>query len=661
MKRITKTMGWLVVAAALTMASAACSGSEDGMTAEPTPTPAGNTDAGNSDAQKKYTMTVTASKGGDAQTRALSYDSGTKGLSATWKAGEKVKVYTLNLNNYTFGDLLGELTALSDGASTTLSGEIDEPSAGTFLALVFPRYPVTYTGQKGTLDDIAANFDYATAYISNYTVTEGGTITYEEPVTFENQQAIVRFTLRDKDDNAIQATSLTISGLDAHLIQSLEGSTPTYGELTINPETPASEIWAALAIHYPSMSNPTMHISMTATTEDGETYTFSKEGVKFNPGEFYSITVKMERQPTHDLSKAKADVTLRDGDTATGTMTGHQLLIEDGATVTLSDASVTAPAGSGYGAICCLGDATIILADGTTNTAQSGDGNDYAAVSVPEGKTLTIRGGSAGTGKLVANAIVSGGTGGNARAGIGGKISASANGGNLIIEGGVIEATGSRDGAGIGSASDARFGEIEIKGGTVSAQGGEYGAGIGSGYHNSCGNISISGGNVTAQGGEYGAGIGSGNYSSCRNITISGGEVTATGGDRGAGIGSGYNQSSCDDITITGGRVSATGSMGGAGIGSGHYQSSCGEIRITGGADYIFAYKGSEVARCIGKGDGGSCGVVRIDDEVIEDYMFEEGSEEYFPTFTHFDLILDDGEDFKTSWTWTLQKKNNSN
>ena len=629
MKRITKTMGWLVVAAALTMASAACSGSEDGMTAEPTPTPAGNTDAGNSDAQKKYTMTVTASKGGNALTRALSYDSGTKGLSATWKAGEKVKVYTLNLNNYTFnytfGDLLGELTALSDGASTTLSGEITAPSAGTVLALAFPRYPVTYTGQKGTLEDIAANFDYALAYISNYTVTEGGTITYENPVTFENQQAIVRFTLRDKDDNAIEATSLTISDLDDHLMQSLEGSTPTYGELTINPDAPASEIWAALAIINPSMSNPTMHISMTATTEDGETYTFSKEGVEFKPGKFYSITVKMERQPTHDLSKAKADVTLRDGDTATGTMTGHQLLIEDGATVTLSGASVTAPAGKNYSAIRCLGTATIILADETTNTAQSGDGNLYAAVSVPEDNTLTIKGGSAGTGKLVANAIVSGGTGTNNSAGIGGKT--GSNGGNLIIEGGVVTATGSVGGAGIGAAHDALFGVITIKGGTVSAQGGEYGAGIGSGYHNSCGNISISGGNVTAQGGDRGAGIGSGwNNSSCGNISISGGNVTAQGGDRGAGIGSGY-------------------------------QSSCGEITITDGADYIQATKGNDVARCIGKGSNSKCGTVRIDDNPIPDDLFVEEPGEEFPTFTHFSIAFDEYCDYKTSTTWTLTKK----
>ena len=144
MKTITKnTAGWLVMAAARTrqaltlaaaaavmgMATASCS-SGDGLAEESKQKPAENTDA-----VKTYTMTVTASKGNDATTRALSYDSGTKTLNATWKAGEEVGVYALNWELFEqSGEMalnvhLGTLTAQSDGVSTTLDGTITAPPA----------------------------------------------------------------------------------------------------------------------------------------------------------------------------------------------------------------------------------------------------------------------------------------------------------------------------------------------------------------------------------------------------------------------------------------------------------------------------------------------------------------------------------------------------
>ena len=151
----------------------------------------------------------------------------------------------------------------------------------------------------------------------------------------------------------------------------------------------------------------------------------------------------------------------------------------------------------------CLGDATIILKDGTTNTVNENDAGYPGIQAGGADKTLTIT----GTGSL----------------------SASSDG----------------TGAGIGSVRFQTCGNIVISGGTITAVGGQYrGAGIGSGYNGVCGTITISGGTITATGGRDGAGIGSGNEGNCGNITITSGvtSVTATKGSNAPNsIGAGLN------------------------------------------------------------------------------------------------------------------------
>ena len=55
-----------------------------------------------------------------------------------------------------------------------------------------------------------------------------------------------------------------------------------------------------------------------------------------------------------------------------------------------------------WAGITCVGDATIILKDGTTNTVK-GFNSDYSGIFVPKDKTLTIKGETEGTGKLIAS------------------------------------------------------------------------------------------------------------------------------------------------------------------------------------------------------------------------------------------------------------------
>ncbi len=324
------------------------------------------------------------------------------------------------------------------------------------------------------------------------------------------------------------------------------------------------------------------------------------------------------------LTEETEAITLADGDVLTGTGGANtHVSIADGASVTLSGvtiAATTCDEDHKWAGLTCLGNATITLADGTTNTIKGGY-DEYPGIYVAEGYTLTIEG---NTGILVASSGVDEYDRPFA-AGIGGGRFIDC--GNITINGGVINAKGGYWAAAIGGGSQSSYGSITINGGTITATGGEYGAGIGCGEegrvqydYESDGypiisNITITGGTIVATGGgesyNGGAGIGvGGTNGECGNITISGGNIKAIGAIGGAGIGCGYceyGHSVCGNITISGGTIEAIGGEGAAGIGSGeageHANSSnsivCGNITISGGT---IEAVGGERAAGIGSG-----------------------------------------------------------
>ena len=159
------------------------------------------------------------------------------------------------------------------------------------------------------------------------------------------------------------------------------------------------------------------------------------------------------------LTSESGDVELHDGVTITGTGGANtRVTIADGATVTLNGVNITAISDDNshqWAGVTCLGDAVIVLDEGTTNDVKAGYRSP--GIFVPEGKTLTIQGN-----------------------------------GTVNAYGGVL-------GAGIGSCVLVSCGNITISGGTVNAYGGETATGIGTGYaDSSCGDITISGGTVNA-------------------------------------------------------------------------------------------------------------------------------------------------------------------
>ena len=226
---------------------------------------------------------------------------------------------------------------------------------------------------------------------------------------------------------------------------------------------------------------------------------------------------------TVDLSTLTADYEAQDHDKLINTLSKKvKISIADGATVMLDGAVINGANNDSYSwaGLNCLGNATIVLKDGSENTVK-GFYENYPGIHVPAGSKLTIQGGTEGTGKLTASPF----------------------------DGGTVDSYG----AGIGGGYDIPSGDISIEGGTVTATGGMYAAGIGGGDA-TCGNISITGGTVTAMGGSQGAGIGSGSGASCGNITIANTvtKVTATKGSDGANsIGAGFG-GTCGTVTIGG-------------------------------------------------------------------------------------------------------------
>ena len=234
--------------------------------------------------------------------------------------------------------------------------------------------------------------------------------------------------------------------------------------------------------------------------------------------------------------------------TITGNSTTNVILVNGvEATITISNLDIQIPidnnaetANNWIPAIRLVNNAKLNLILEGKNTLKGGD--MCAAIDVPEGCTLTIR----GEGSLKAT----GGVG----AGIGASSMRKGSLGRIEINGGNIEAYGSGMAAGIGGSVEGGIGTIVINGGTVYAKGGHGsypkdinhvygGAGIGGGAYGCVDLIEINGGNVTAYGGYV------------TNAGRHPGAAIGTGGGGAKPIGEdGYKYG---DIKINGGTVSA--------------------------------------------------------------------------------------------------------
>ena len=248
---------------------------------------------------KTYHMSIQASKGADNKANApkkiLGLDGNT--LNATWAAGETVKVYKVDDSYYppTY-TLLGTLTAQSAGANTTLSGDLmGTIDAGDYLEFVYNGYPTDYNNQNGTLEYISAHCDLAKASANVDAIDGDGYITLVGGTAdFASQQAVVKFTIKDKDNNDLPVTSITFSDQNGWLFNCYDptnGSLDPRGSITVTPASATNVIYVAFYNREGIGGYESRSFSISAVS-GGNPYEYSKT-VTFDAGKYYTVTMKM--------------------------------------------------------------------------------------------------------------------------------------------------------------------------------------------------------------------------------------------------------------------------------------------------------------------------------------------------------------------------------
>jgi len=226
------------------------------------------------EAPKTYTMTVKATK--EVGTRLLELGGqGGKFLFAKWVEDDVVRVYEND-------SYLGTLTAsdvTDDGASCTLSGNLDDAPTGNSVTLEYQSE--NFADQDGTLAFISNNCDYATATVN---VTVNGNTISASDVQFENHQVVIKFTLQDKgNSNApISPSALIISD-----------GTGTVSLTNIPDDTYDANGAGVLFVAFPATGEAET-ITLTARVGD-DIYYLTRSNVTFSNGHYYAITAKMTK------------------------------------------------------------------------------------------------------------------------------------------------------------------------------------------------------------------------------------------------------------------------------------------------------------------------------------------------------------------------------
>lgn len=247
---------------------------------------------------KTYYLTVDGTKGvneaaSPAYRRALTLSGST--LNASWATSEHVYVQGTLVSNSSKFWFEGSIQPQTEGTNTRLNGAISLPTGWIItvddaigiphrLNLQFPRSgDLDYTGQKGTLADIAANYDYARAEDVRFDI-KNDHIEGVSSASFVNQQAIVKFTLKDNTGAILlNPRALTIAyGSETISLTDIPDATYTTNGNSV------------LYVAIPGFSG--QNVTLTATCSSG-TYTYTSSSAKtFINGKYYEISVKMTKQ-----------------------------------------------------------------------------------------------------------------------------------------------------------------------------------------------------------------------------------------------------------------------------------------------------------------------------------------------------------------------------
>lgn len=197
--RIEKLKSFSLAALLMAGAAFAACSSDDNITEEQPVSPTG---------EQVYKLTIKASNGGDATTRALKLET-SGALTAYWEVDD---VLTVTKGTTALTSTL-KCTAVNGDEATfegTITGEVSANDALT-LHYHMPTGFSVYAAQTGTLASAAAR-DYATATVTVKSVDSDNNITIKETkVNFTTQTAVLKLTLQDGFLSTIDPSSLTLS------------------------------------------------------------------------------------------------------------------------------------------------------------------------------------------------------------------------------------------------------------------------------------------------------------------------------------------------------------------------------------------------------------------------------------------------------------------
>lgn len=475
-----------------------------------------------------YTVTVN-----DGATTRATVDDDNKTLK--FAAGDKLYITGTNIKGVL------DIQTGATTASATFSGDLAYSGSGSpasNLALKATLVSAQQTvGTQVSVDDAGAvTVNYpTTAYctsvndaVQKYSNLTGTSTYGAKSFTLAQQTAFLNFEITFYDGTAT-ATSLSAK---------VNNNNSDICTANVTPTTESEIVVAKFVL---PVAKGTTLSSATVTMGDKDAISFGAS--QELDGKVYNV--KKTQPFTTDLSTLTASsYTVHDGETLTGTLANNvEISIAAGATVTLKDVDINGNESMSAfrSGITCLGDANLILSG--TNVVKGFREHCPGIEPAGAGTTLTI----SGTGSLTCCAK-NDNSNHTFAPGIGGRYLGPVCG-NIVINGGTINASCSHYSAAIGSGSESTCGDITINGGTINATGGNFAAGIGCGYGlqghapnppedegldarpASCGTITITGGTVVATGGFKAPAIGAGAIGNCSGIIISGGNVTANKGD----------------------------------------------------------------------------------------------------------------------------------
>ena len=275
--------------------------------------------------EKTYTLTINASKGTNASTRALKLET-SGALTAYWENGDQLSV----LNFTKMADLTGSLTAKNaNGGKATFSGTLTGTIEVNDVLHLFYHQPTgigDFLAQTGTLESAAAR-DEAVAIVTVASV-EGGEITISETsASFLTQTPMLKLTLTD-GTNKLNATQLKVS---ATMTVASYPMTEDIATFTLPEATYTANGNGILYFALPSKTNvaaalvdkikakvpsiaPMVTIDAVKTALDGatltytatvggNTYTATKDnGYTFAAGKYYASTLTMAKQLSYPIA-----------------------------------------------------------------------------------------------------------------------------------------------------------------------------------------------------------------------------------------------------------------------------------------------------------------------------------------------------------------------